>query len=57
MSKYDDFFDFLENDEEELELYMDKPSAHGRKFKARRKIEEMRENKRLQRQLDSYYLD
>ena len=46
--------------EEEIELYMEEASSkasQNKKLRARRKIEEIRENKRLQRQIDSYCYD
>jgi len=46
--------------EEEFELYSERTSAissQKKKLKARRQIEEIRENKRLQREIDSYFYD
>ena len=46
--------------EEEIELYIEVTSSKAsknKKLRARRKIEEMRENKLLQRQIDSYCYD
>ncbi len=52
----DDYDDMDDND-----LYAsnisNKPMAQNRKFRARRKIEELRENKRLQQQIDCYCYD
>jgi len=52
----------LENDYiDEIALYIDKTSRSTstkiRKLKARRKIEDIQENKRLRRQIDSFYYD
>ena len=48
------------HDEEVIMQYLEKsPTASTRekKLKARRRIEEMRDDKRLRRELDNYYYD
>ena len=60
MANADKFLDEYE-DMDDNDLYAtknhDKPMANNKKYKARRKIEELRESKRLQKQLDSYCYD
>jgi len=45
--------------EEEIELYIDsrqnKKTMNSRKLRARRKVETLREQKRLKRELDDFY--
>jgi len=57
-NKFLDDYDDLEN---EADLYVDKvskrPASQQKKFKARRKIEELRENKRMQQQINSHFYD
>jgi len=53
--------DIDNNYDDEMELYIDKisrsTSAKMRKLKARRRIEDIQENKRLRRQIDNFYSD
>ncbi len=52
----DDYDDMDDNDLYATKI-SNKPMVHNKKFRARRKIEELRENKRLQQQIDSYCYD
>jgi len=53
--------DIDNNYDDEMELYIDKisrsTSTKIRKLKARRRIEDIQENKRLRRQIDNFYWD
>jgi len=58
---YSNDYSDIEYDDEEIEAYMDKlsktPSEKSKKLRARRRIEEMREAKLLQQNIDSYYFE